>query len=442
MFWIQLILLLAFILIGAQLKGIGLGIMGALGTLIFIFGFGMPSGNAPIEVMLIILCVVTAAASMQVAGGMDYVVSLAEKLIRKKPSLITFIGPAVTFLFTALAGTAHITYSILPIIAEVSAKTGIRPERPLSISVIASDFGIIACPISAATVALLNELNGIEGNTYGLLDILKICVPACIVGLTVGAFVANSLGKDLKDDLEYQEKLKDPEFKKSIEGSQGTPTKVFSLESKLSVLVFLLGVFAVVIMGINFPSNKEYFEKTLHISMEKNIQLIMLCVVLVNVLLAKVKAPEIAKSSIFRAGTEAVVSIFGVVWMSNTFIQANQGVLIDALRGVVGQFGWIFAIALFFMAALLFSQASTVKTIMPLGIKLGLLQPSLIFMYPAVAGIFFIPSYPTIIAAINFDKTGTTKVGKYLLNHSFMIPGVTTAIVTVIVAFFISSAVF
>jgi len=442
MFWIQLILLLAFILIGAQLKGIGLGIMGALGTLIFVYGFGMPAGNPPIEVMLIILCVVTAAASMQVAGGMDYMVSLAEKLIRKKPSLITFIGPSVTFLFTTLAGTAHITYSILPIIAEVSAKTGIRPERPLSISVIASDFGIIACPISAATVALLNELNGIEGNTYGLLDILKVCVPACIVGLAVGAFVANSLGKDLKDDLDYQEKLKDPEFKKSIEGNQETATKVFSLESKLSVLVFLLGVIAVVIMGIIFPANKEYFEKTLHISMEKNIQLIMLCVVLVNVLLAKVKAPDIAKSSIFRAGTEAVVSIFGVVWLSNTFIQANQSVLINGLQGAVGQYSWIFAVALFFMAALLFSQASTVKSIMPLGIKLGLLQPSLIFMYPAVAGIFFIPSYPTIIAAINFDKTGSTKVGKYLLNHSFMIPGVTTAIVTVVVAYFISSVVF
>lgn len=442
MFWIQLFILLSLILIGARLKGIGLGIMGALGTLIFVYGFSLPIGNAPIEVMLIILCVVTAAASLQVAGGMDYMVSVAEKLIRKKPALITFIGPFVTFLFTVLAGTAHICYSLLPIIAEVSAKSGIRPERPLSISVIASDFGIIACPISAATVALLSEFNAIEGNTFGLLDILAVVMPACIIGIVVGAVVASFLGKDLKDDKEFQEKMKDPDFRNSIEGIGPTEVKVFPIEAKLSVLVFLLGVFAVMILGVVYPLNKEYFTETLHISMEKNIQLIMLTVVLINVFLAKVKAPEIAKSSIFRAGTEAVVSIFGVVWMSNTFIKANEAFLINAMQGLVGEHSWIFAVALFFMAALLFSQASTVKSIMPLGIKLGLLQPSLIFMYPAAAGIFFIPSYPTIIAAINFDKTGTTKVGKYLLNHSFIIPGIVTTIVSVLVGYFISSIFF
>ncbi len=438
MFWLQLAILLALILVGAQLKGIGLGIMGALGTLIYVYGFGLPLGSAPIEVMLIILCVVTAAASLQVAGGMDYMVSIAEKIIRKKPALITFIGPFVTFLFTFLAGTAHISYSLLPIIAEVSAKTGVRPEKPLSISVIAADIGIVACPISAATVAMLSELNGMPNNTYGLLDIVSVILPACLVGLLVGAFVANMIGKNLNEDVEFQEKMKDPEFRKMIEGPAQTETKTFSKESKISVLVFLGGVIAVMLLGIIYPQNKQYFEDTLHISMEKNIQLIMLSVVLINVFLAKVKAPEIAKSSIFRAGTEAVVSIFGVVWMSNTFIQANENVLIEGLQGAVGEHAWVFAIALFFMAALLFSQASTVKAIMPLGIKLGLTQSSLIYMYPATAGIFFIPSYPTIIAAINFDKTGTTKVGKYLLNHSFMIPGIVTTLITVLVAYVLS----
>jgi anaerobic C4-dicarboxylate transporter DcuA len=439
MFWIQLLVLLGFILVGAQLKGMGLGIMGALGTVIYVYVFDMAAGNPPIDVMLIILCVVTAAASLQVSGGMDYLVHIAEKIIRKKPASITFIGPVVTFFFTFLAGTAHISYSLLPIIAEVSAKTGIRPEKPLSIAVVASGFAIVACPISAATVAMLSELNTIEGNTYGLLNIVAIVLPACIIGLIAGAIVANMQGKNLADDMEYQEKLKNPEFRKMVEGSGEQQTeKTFSSEAKLSVWVFIAGVIAIMALGVVYPQHKTYFVEHLNMTMEKNIQLIMLSVVMINIALAKIKAPNIAKSSIFRAGTEAVVSIFGVVWMSNTFIHANEQTLTSALQGVVSNYSWVFAIALFFMSALMFSQASTVKAIMPLGVKLGLLQPSLIAMYPATAGIFFIPSYPTIIAAINFDKTGTTKVGKYLLNHSFMLPGLTMAIVTLLTSLTLS----
>ncbi len=430
MFWLQLLVLLGFILIGARMKGMGLGIMGALGTIVYVYVFDLAVGSPPIEVMLIILCVVTAAASLQVAGGMDYLVDIAEKIIRKNPSSITFIGPLVTFLFTFLAGTAHISYSLLPIIAEVSAKTGIRPERPLSISVIAADFGIVACPISAATVAMMSELNQIEGNTYGLLHIISIVLPACLVGLMAGAIVANMLGKSLKDDPEFQARLADPEFRKQIEGNSSNGAKEFSRESKISVLVFLTGVVSIVLFGL-FPEWRK-------LGMIETIELVMLSVVLINVWLAKIKATAVASSSIFRAGTEAVVSIFGVVWMSNTFITANQETLTSALQGMVGAYSWIFAIALFLMSALLFSQAATVKAIMPLGIKLGLMQPALIAMYPATAGIFFIPSYPTLIAAINFDKTGTTKVGKYLLNHSFMIPGLVTSVITILTGFLLA----
>jgi len=433
MFWIQLLVLLALILIGAQLKGIGLGIMGALGTLIYVYIFNLAPGAPPIEVMLIILCVVTAAASLQVSGGMDYLVSIAEKIIRTNPKSITFIGPFVTFFFTFLAGTAHISYSLLPIISEVATKTRVRPERPLSISVVAAAFGITASPITAATVAMMSELSGIPGNTFGLVDILKVTIPASLIGLVAGALVANFLGKDLDKDPVFQEKLKDPAFRESLEGAAQADGRIFSGKVKLSVVIFLLGVLCIVLFGL-FPEWRK-------IGMIESIELIMLTVVLFNVFFGGAKATEITKSSIFRAGTEAVVSIFGVVWMSNTFIGANEAYLTTSLQHIVAEHTWVFSIALFLMSALLFSQAATVKAIMPLGIKLGLLPANLIAMYPAVNGNFFIPSYPTAIAAINFDKTGTTRVGKYLLNHSFMLPGLVTTVVAVITGFLVSALV-
>lgn len=433
MFWIQLVVLLALILIGAQMKGIGLGIMGALGTLIYVYVFNLPVGSPPIDVMLIILCVVTAAASLQVSGGMDYLVSVAEKIIRSNPKSITFIGPLVTFFFTLLAGTAHISYSLLPIIAEVSAKTRVRPERPLSISVVAAHFGIVASPITAATVGMLTELNTIEGNTLGLVDIVKVILPASIVGLFAGALAAHFMGKDLDKDPDFLKKMEDPAFKKLIDGDQTTTqaSKEFSKEAKLSVLLFLSGVVAIILFGL-FPQLRK-------MGMVETIELIMLSVVLLNVGLAKIKATAVASSSIFKSGTEAIVSIFGVVWMSNTFINANEPLLTSMLQNVVSEHTWVFGIAVFLMAALLFSQAATVKAVMPLGVKLGILPPTLIAMYPAVCGDFFIPSYPTLVAAINFDKTGTTKVGKYLLNHSFMIPGLVMTAVTVIAGVVLTS---
>lgn len=431
MFWIQLAILLVLILWGAQLKGIGLGIMGALGTLIYVYGFNMPVGSPPIDVMLIILCVVTAAASLQSSGGMDYVVSLAEAIIRKKPQSITFIAPLVTFIFTLLAGTAHISYSLLPIIAEVSAKKGVRPERPLSISVVAAHFGIVASPITAATVGMLSELQSIPGNTIGLIDIIVVVLPASLIGLVAGAFSAHFMGKDLDKDPAYLEKLKDPEYLKTLQTTEHNQAKSFSFKTKLSVYIFLLGVLLIVFFGL-FPSLRK-------VSMIQTIELVMLSVVLINVMLGSVKANLIAKSSIFTSGTEAVVSIFGVVWMSNTFINANEAFLSENLQGIVSEQTWIFAIAVFLMAALLFSQAATVKAVMPLGVKLGILPANLLAMYPAVCGDFVIPSYPTLVAAMNFDKTGTTKVGKYLFNHSFMIPGLVMTFITVLAAFIISS---
>lgn len=434
MFWIQLIVLLSLILLGAQMKGIGLGLMGALGTIIFVYGFNLPIGKPPIDVMLIILCVVTAAASLQASGGMNYLINIAEKIIRRNPSHITFVGPFVTFIFTLFAGTAHICYSLLPVISEVSLKKRVRPERPLSISVIAAHFGITASPISAATVGMLGELNTIPGNTFGLFSILAVVFPATIIGLFFGAITANNIGKDLDLDPAFLEKQKDPLFLNSLSESQTySHITSFSKSAKYSVLIFLIGVILIVLFGL-FPS----FRKT---SMAETIELIMLCVALSNLFIAKLNPLQISQTSIFKTGSQAIICIFGVVWMSDTFISANHSYLTQNLHLLVTNYPWVFSVAIFLTASLLFSQAATVKAIMPLGIKLGILPASLIAMYPAVNADFVIPSYPTLVAAINFDKTGTTKIGRFLLNHSFMLPGLVTTFVTILSGFVIAKAI-
>ncbi len=432
MFWIQLFILLTLILVGARMQGIGLGLMGAFGTLIFVYGFGLPIGKAPIDVMLIILCVITAASSLQASGGMDYLINIAEKIIRKNPNHITFVGPFVTFIFTMLAGTAHICYSLLPIISEVSLKKNIRPERPLSIAVIAAHFGITASPISAATIAILGELNAIPGNTISLGNVLAIVFPATVIGLFAGALVASQLGKELNQDPEFIDKLNDPAFANSLKELQSKSSKPssFNQSAKSSVFVFLSGVFLIVILGM--------FSSLRKTSMAETIQLIMLCVALINLFVGKINPAQISQASIFKTGAQAVLCIFGVVWMSDTFISANQSFLTIKLQSIVTEYPWVFSIATFLTASLLFSQAATVKAIMPLGIKLGILPASLIAMYPAVNADFVIPSYPTLVAAINFDKTGTTKIGRFLLNHSFMLPGLVTTFVTVLSGFVLS----
>lgn len=428
MFWLHLFILLLFILVGSQLKGIALGFMGALGTLIYVYVFDLPIGKAPIDVMLIILCVISAAASLQAAGGLSYLVSIAEFIIRKNPGAITFIAPFVTFVFTLLAGTAHICYSLLPIIAEVAAKKRIRPERPLSISVVAANFGITASPISAATIAMFTEVSKVEGNVYGVVQIICIVLPATLIGIFAGALVANFMGTNLDKDPDFLNKLRNQAFKNEIDGINSIAEKpVHKPQAKISVLLFLMGIIGVIVLGLNPALRKT--------SMVESIELIMLSVVFLNVVFAKINATSIASTSIFKTGTEAIVSIFGVVLMSNTFIAAHSSFLSESLKPIISDYVWLFSLAVFVMGALLFSQTATVKAIMPLGVQLGILPGHLIAMYPAVNADFVIPSYPTLVAAINFDKTGTTRVGKFLLNHSFILPGITLTFVTILTAF-------
>ena len=422
---LQLLFVLVAIIIGARLGGIGLGVMGGVGLAVLTFVFGLQPTAPPIDVMLMIAAVISAASCMQAAGGLDYMVKIAERMLRKNPSQVTILAPLVTYFFTFLAGTGHVAYSVLPVIAEVATETKIRPERPLGIAVIASQQGITASPISAATVALLGLLAGYD---ITLFDILKICVPATLIGVLVGAFFSKKVGKELVDDPEYQRRLQAGMLNDKHVELKSVENK---FKAQLSVGLFLAATFLIVLCG-SFPSVRPTFGETT-LGMPALIEILMLTAAALILIFTKTDGIKATQGSIFPAGMQAVIAIFGIAWMGDTFINGNIGQLTASIEGIVTEMPWLFGVALFVMSILLYSQAATVRAIVPLGIALGMSPMMLIALFPAVNGYFFIPNYPTVVAAINFDRTGTTGIGKYILNHSFMMPGLVATVVSLAV---------
>jgi len=544
MFWLQFSVVLVAIFVGARLGGIGLGVLGGLGLAVLTFVFHLQPTAPPIDVMLMITAVVTAAGVLQAAGGLDYLVCLAERILRNNPDRITFLGPMVTYFFTLFAGTGHVAYSVLPVIAEVARETGVRPERPMSIAVIASQQAITASPIAAATVALLGLLSGSAakfGFNIELIDILKVCIPSTLIGVLIAAFVSNKLGKDLDKDPEYQQRLKDglvPAPHQTGSAKVGEAIKNTPATAKFAVALFLLGTVLVVLFG-SFPQMRPEwsvgsdtrishivlkseaeakealaelksggsfaevakqcsidatattggdlgwqakgkmlpeFEKACaklkkagdltevvktpfgyHIvkfdekrpaqnkekmGMPHVIEIVMLTIAALMLLVCKVKISRVTEGSVFIAGIQAVIAIFGIAWMGDTFFQGNMELLSGSIKGMVTTAPWLFAFALFVLSILLYSQAATVRALMPLGISLGIPAPFLIAMFPAVNGYFFIPNYPTVVAAINFDRTGTTGIGRYVLNHSFMIPGLVATFSSIGIGFLLAKFMF
>ena len=425
--WLQLLFVLLAIIVGARVGGIGLGVFGGLGLAVLTFVFGLEPTTPPIDVMLMIVAVIAAAGCMQAAGGLDLMVKWAEKILRRHPQRITLLSPLVTYLFTFFAGTGHVAYSVLPVIAEVARETGIRPERPMGIAVIASQQAITASPISAATVALLSMLGGYD---ITLFDILKISIPCTLVGVLVGALYSMRVGKELKDDPVYQARLKSGE----LSGANYCTAEVANPGKALtSVLLFLGATVGIVLFG-SIDSLRPSFqtsEGVVVMQMAHIIEVLMLSVAALILLLTGTSGMKAAKSSVFNAGMQAVVAIFGIAWMGDTFISGNIAVIKENIFGLVTDMPWLFGIALFVMSILLFSQAATIRALLPLGMALGISPYMLIALFPAVNGYFFIPNYPTVVAAINFDTTGTTRIGKYVLNHSFMMPGLISTIVAV-----------
>ena len=421
---LQLLFVLVAIIVGARLGGIGLGVMGGVGLAILTFVFGLQPTAPPIDVMLMIVAVISAASCMQAAGGLDYMVKLAERLLRRNPSQVTILSPLVTYLFTFVAGTGHVAYSVLPVIAEVATETKIRPERPLGIAVIASQQAITS-PISAATVALLGLLTGFD---ITLFDILKITIPATLIGVLVGAFLSKKVGKEL---------LEDPEYLRRLEAGM-IDTKHVELNdvknmfhARISVIIFIAATLLIVLFG-SIPAMRPMFNGTA-LDMPAIIEILMLCAAAVILFISRTDGIKATQGSVFPAGMQAVIAIFGIAWMGDTFINGNITELTGSIEGIVRQMPWLFGLALFVMSILLYSQAATVRAIVPLGIALGISPMMLIALFPAVNGYFFIPNYPTVVAAINFDRTGTTGIGKWILNHSFMMPGMVATIVSIVV---------
>lgn len=418
MFLVQFAIVLLCILVGARVGGIGLGVFGGLGLAILSFGFGLKPAGLPIDVMFMIMAVVSAAAAMQAAGGLDYMIKIATNILRRNPKHITFIAPLVTWTFTVLAGTGHVAYSVLPVIAEVSRHSGIRPERPLSMAVIASQFAIVASPIAAAVVAVVAFL---EPQGIHLGDVLMVTIPSTLAGILLACVFVNKMGKELKDDPEYQRLLKDPKYADTFNSTASSTEIEVSKTAKVSVSLFLFGALLVVLMGA-MPSLRPVFDGK-PMGMAHTIEIIMLSIGALIIFTCKPDGTEITKGSVFHAGMRAVIAIFGIAWLGDTLMQAHMAEVKGLVEGLVQTAPWAFAFALFVLSVLVNSQGATVATLFPLGIALGIPAPVLIGVFVAVNGYFFVPNYGPIIASIDFDTTGTTKIGKYIFNHSFMLPG-------------------
>lgn len=437
MVYIELLIVLLAIFVGARVGGIGLGIFGMMGLGVLVFGFGLTPGNPPIDVMLIIVAVITAAATLQAAGGLDYLVKVAEEILRKNPAMITFLAPVVCYFFTLFSGTGHIAYSLLPIISEIATDSKVRPERPLSISVIASQQAITASPISAATAALLSaELLGDKGVTLG--NILMVCIPATLVGVIVGAIAVSFMGVPLEKDPEYLRRLREGVLDAGGKSEEALSPQA-AKRAKTSVIIFLIGVLSIVLFG-SIDSLRPTFTvngEQVKLGMTQVIEIVMMSTAGLMLIFAKADINKAVKGSVFIAGMQAVIAIFGIAWMGDTFFAGNIEFFKTHIEQIVTQYPFLFSVALFVMSVLLFSQAATVRTLYPLGIALGIHPMAMVAMFPAVNGYFFIPNYPTVVAAINFDRTGTTRIGKYVLNHSFQLPGFVATIVAIAVGYLI-----
>lgn len=443
MLWVELIILLACIVIGARLGGIALGTIAGVGLFVFVFLFGLPPGGPPQAVLGMIIAVITALATMQAAGGLDYLVSVAEKIMRKRPQYITFVAPIVTYVLVLASGTTHVIYALLPVIAEVSRNGKIRPERPLSISVIAGFQGVVASPISAATVAMLGFL---LGQGISLPRMLAITVPSTLLGVLIGSLAVAWRGNELDEEPLYQKRLASGEVK--------PPAALPQLEGKVlfrargSMLLFMLGIVLVVLIGI-FPQLRPSYEvlgngatETDQVTMGMAIMIVMIAIAGLIMILFKASPEGTLKGTIMRSGITAIICILGISWLGSSFFEGNRGFIVGGISNLLQAYPWTFAIGMFALSTLLFSQAATVAILMPLGVALKLPAFTLVALYPAANGIFFLPTYGTLLAAVSFDQTGTTKIGKYLLNHSFMLPGIVTVASTIVIALALSKVFF
>lgn len=462
----QLAIVLGAIYLGARLGSIGIGFAGGLGVLVLaLFGTAAKSGllgdnvaaahivvaisGIATDVILIIMSVIAAIAAMQVAGGVDWLVVQAEKLLRKHPKYITYFAPLITYAMTMMAGTGHTAFSTLPVIAEVAKEQGIRPSRPLSIAVVASQVAITASPISAAVVYLAAQMEAysasatlpVEGDKYfvkgaelfsidvGYLDILAICIPTTLLAVILTSIVCNFLGKELKDDPVYQERLA-----KGLITKRGVTNIEIKKSAKFSVLIFVIAILSVMCYA-TVISDKVALIKDPILNRDSAIIVFMLTAASIITLFSKIDASEILSSSIFKSGMSACICILGVAWLGTTFVNSNMELIKSSAGDLLDTAPWLLAVALFLASMLLYSQASTAKALMPAAIAASASPVSIVASFAAVSALFILPTYPTLLAAVEMDDTGSTRIGKYVFNHPFIIPGTICLALSVLFGF-------
>jgi anaerobic C4-dicarboxylate transporter DcuB len=422
MLYLEFLFLLVILYTGSRFGGIGLGVISGIGLTVEVFIFKMPPTSPPVTVMLIILAVVTCASILEAAGGLKYMLQVAERILRKNPKRVTLIAPFVTYTMTFLLGTGHAVYSIMPIIGDVALKNGIRPERPMAAASVASQVAITASPISAAVVYYLAQLANIQADIT-LLSILMVTIPSTLFGTLLMSLYSLNRGKELDQDEEYQARLQDPDWREKILNTTAT-----SLDEKLpvaarnSVLIFLAAIISIVFIAM-LPELRTIAVGDKPISMAVVIQMLMLAFGGVILLVTKTPAREVPNGVVFKSGMVAAIAIFGIAWMSDTYFQYAMPQFKSGIIGMVTEYPWTFALALFIVSVVVNSQAATARMMLPVGLSLGLSPALLIGLMPAVYGYFFIPNYPSDIATVNFDSSGTTKIGKWYFNHSFMSVG-------------------
>ncbi|MEJ5115746.1 anaerobic C4-dicarboxylate transporter [Erwinia billingiae] len=422
----ELLVVLLAIYLGARLGGIGIGFAGGVGMLILTLGFQIKPGVIPFDVIEIIMGVIAAIAAMQVAGGMDYLVSLAERLLRKQPRYITFLAPLVTYFMTLLAGTGHTAFSTLPVIAEVAKEQGVRPSRPLSIAVVASQIAITASPISAAVVFLAGILEP-KGISY--LALLAVSIPSTMIAIFLAALITNFLGKELKEDAIYQQRLAKGE---TVLRGAG----VFEAKpgAKLSVLLFLLGIVAVVLYATAISDTVGLITNPV-LPRNEAIVVFMLTVAAIICFTCKVDTAKILSASTFKSGMSACICVMGVAWLGDTFVKAHISEIQQVAGDLLTDYPWMLAVILFFASTLLYSQAATTKALMPAALMLGVSPITAVASFAAVSALFVLPTYPTLLAAVEMDDTGSTRIGKFVFNHSFIVPGTLAIALSVLFGF-------
>jgi len=437
-FVLEALVVLGCIVMGTRAGGVGVGLWGGLGTFVLVFIFGEPPGDPPAAALAIILAVVTTAALMQAAGGIDWMVAVAAGVIEKRPKQITVIAPLTAFLFSVGAGTSNIIYPLLPVIYDVSYRNGIRPSRPMTVTVVQSGIALAASPVSAAMAAMLT-LTDVAPYNLGLGQILAITFPACVVGIIVTALVTNRMWKDLDDDDEVQAKIASGELeapRPNVDGESAASKLTFTKPGRNSAIAFLLGVVAIVFFGI-FPDLRPSYQvadETVTVDMTTTIVLLMFVVGVIILFIGRPKVETVPDQSVFKAGMVSAIALFGIAWLTATFISAHEEYIISTIGEWVTSWPVIFALAVFLVAALTTSQSTATRTIVPIGLAAGLGAGVVTGMWAgALGGVYTLPANGTQIAAANFDLTGTTKLGTKLLDHSFFVPMLVLSATTIAV---------